>query len=502
MEETQIYDFQDPFINMLNDDCLKHIFQFLPIVDKIRIERVCKRWRILSLDSWYKMKKIDTSYLLQGFPKRHGTTEFILKKIEKMLSRYGKFIIELHLPNSVTTLQNPSDVAPFNRKLFEIVMEHCSNLTNINVSMITIDKENKQLFMGKKITRLTLERSYGLDEHETFFQEYPQLNYLQIFFHNDFGGKCLSYLPVQTMRTLIVRCCWNIDDTIFSMGLAKLENLEHLEISCTTIGRKTMETITNYCKKLKILQIYKQDMYPSDAAALRFTNLINLQTLKMTHFPFSLLHFTDIAINCQQITSLDISGGYFLGDNALGAIATLPKLEYLNISFVLGITDFGLKNLKNLKGLECSGCGHITNNGIHKILHFSPQLQLLDLSFCNRITNNIYEAAKIIHDNEPSKMVLKIYVLGTRIVLTDKHKVHPTIQLINECFNEFYIPPCLSGMLAAKHIFLNYYKKQYKSCTNWREQIRKREAILLQYIHLEDVYEMLMISPNIYDSDG
>ncbi|XP_032671227.1 F-box/LRR-repeat protein 7-like isoform X3 [Odontomachus brunneus] len=369
MEETQKYDFQDAFINILDDDCLIHIFQFLPIVDKIRIERVCKRWRILSLDSWYTMKKIDTSFLLEGFPTHHRITEFILKKVMKTLSRNGRFITELHLSCPATMF--PSDVAQFNRKLFDIVMKYCSNLTNINVSMITINKKDKQLLgRYKNITRLTLGTFYNLDKQETFFQEYPQLNYLQILSNFDFVGKCLPYLPAQTMRTLILCDCPRINEITFSMKL------------------------------------------------------------KMKNFPFSPQHFVEITMNCQQITSLDISGSS-CDDISLKIIATLPKLEYLNISYVCGITDYGLKNLKNLKGLRCKKCRNITDNGIYEILNFSPQLQLLDLTYCSRITNNIYEVAKVIHDDKPGKMVLKIYNFGTQIFLTDKHKVHPTVQLIN-----------------------------------------------------------------------
>ena len=43
-------DITDISIQTLNDDCLMHIFLQLPIVDRIRIERVCKRWRALSQD--------------------------------------------------------------------------------------------------------------------------------------------------------------------------------------------------------------------------------------------------------------------------------------------------------------------------------------------------------------------------------------------------------------------------------------------------------------------
>jgi hypothetical protein len=38
-QRSQKYLQNDQFINILNDDCLKHIFKYLPITDKISIER-------------------------------------------------------------------------------------------------------------------------------------------------------------------------------------------------------------------------------------------------------------------------------------------------------------------------------------------------------------------------------------------------------------------------------------------------------------------------------
>ena len=32
----------------MNDDCLRHIFRYLLFIDRVRIQRVCKRWKIIS----------------------------------------------------------------------------------------------------------------------------------------------------------------------------------------------------------------------------------------------------------------------------------------------------------------------------------------------------------------------------------------------------------------------------------------------------------------------
>lgn len=95
------------------------------------------------------------------------------------------------------------------------------------------------------------------------------------------------------------------------------------------------------------------------------------------------------------------------------------------------ITDHGLENLSNLKEFECHSCPLITDDGICNILASSPQLQLLNLSKCCSITNTTYETAKQICDSRPSNVVLKMFIWGTQIVLTDEHTVSPFLQTVN-----------------------------------------------------------------------
>ena len=46
-------------IEILNDDCLKYIFNLLPVSQRIRIERVSKKWQELGKESWSKFKELD-----------------------------------------------------------------------------------------------------------------------------------------------------------------------------------------------------------------------------------------------------------------------------------------------------------------------------------------------------------------------------------------------------------------------------------------------------------
>ena len=44
--------------NCLDDDSLIYIFKKLPVLDKLKIELVCKRWRNLGMLSWSSVKSL------------------------------------------------------------------------------------------------------------------------------------------------------------------------------------------------------------------------------------------------------------------------------------------------------------------------------------------------------------------------------------------------------------------------------------------------------------
>ncbi|XP_032680217.1 F-box/LRR-repeat protein 3-like isoform X2 [Odontomachus brunneus] len=380
---------------------------------------ICKRWRRLSQDSWCKMTRLDMSHLTWGC----STYMINTVMLRKVLLKCGRFLKELHVPNIRET-----NTTNFNTTVLFIISQHCPNLTSIDVSEIIISVKDLELLLKihKNITKLTVGMLKNLDYGLNFFQECLELNYFEVCSDICFSGAYLSCLPAQTIRTLIIKRCSRIDDTEFSMGLAKLKNLEHLEIWISRIDKKVMEVISNCCTNLKELQIHEliTNCYGFEQYAdkLEFINLVNLQVLKITHFPLSEKHLIDIATNCLQITYLDISGSFYVNNAALIAATALPKLEYLYISYLPNITSYGLENIKNLKGLVCRGCPAITDSGIYKVLVSSPRLRLLDISYCPQVTNSTYKFAKMICNSRPTKTILKMYIYGTQI-LADKHTI-------------------------------------------------------------------------------
>ncbi|XP_029671318.1 F-box/LRR-repeat protein 7-like isoform X2 [Formica exsecta] len=420
-------DVEDVSIHILNDDCLRHIFLFLPIIDRVRIERVCKRWRDLSQDSWRMMKTLDLSPSTWGFLETHTIRTATLRKV---LLKCGKFLTQINL----------SDTSNFLRQsTLTIVGKLCPNLMSIDVTALTICASGIGTLASncKNITRFSLGPStYSCDnELKNLFKVNNNLEYLAIS-KNNIAGKSLLCLPAQTIHTIILDRCDNIQDNLFSTALKKLENLKHLTINnCSGITVRTLKAIGVHCKSLNELEIEGGLLFAETADVLHLTKLVNLKVLKFIYNPLVSDEFLiNLAQQCQQLIYLDITGSLDVTDIGLAAIATLPKLEQLIINYVKKITDNGLENMCGLKNLECRKCTSISDQGMSMFIRSSPYLQLLDISGCHNISNITLDAAKDACNTRSNNVMLKMIIGNTSIFSTkeqDEEQTSPLLQIVN-----------------------------------------------------------------------
>ena len=87
-------------IGILNDDCLIYIFDFLSIANRIRIERVSKRWQKVAKESWRQLKVLNLRpiYLgLKPFGTRHEFPTITEQVTEKILKKCGKYVEKINV---------------------------------------------------------------------------------------------------------------------------------------------------------------------------------------------------------------------------------------------------------------------------------------------------------------------------------------------------------------------------------------------------------------------
>ncbi|XP_034187715.1 putative RNA-binding protein EEED8.10 [Osmia lignaria lignaria] len=419
-------DITDISIQTLNDDCLMHIFLQLPIVDRIRIERVCKRWRALSQESWRSVKRLDLSCSTWGFFPNTKRKEINTGILRKVLLRCGRFLTEINLS------QFPCQL---NQSTLTIVGKLCPNLQRIDVTDLTVSASgiNSLTNNCRDITRFSLGSTTHICDMDLqkLFEVNPKLRYFKVAF-GKICGKCLGYLPLDTMEEIVLECCTCLQRHLLSQAIAKLQNLKSLTISkCVDISGNVIQTIGTHCVNLKTLELSNVSYLIQSDDMLHITQLSNLEILKIS-MNIAVMDelLTNLALKCLRLTYVDISECFFVKNVGIAAIATLPKLEVLIINDLQRITDMNFPDMNNLKRFECRCC-QFTDKTVTNLIGSAPQLELLDLSECRGVTNITLNKAATITISRTNNTLLKVFVGGTSVNICKFDKVSPFLQVVN-----------------------------------------------------------------------
>ena len=103
-------------IEKLPEEILIHIFNFLPIADRIRVERVKKSWRKMTKKSWIDVKELKAVPVVRNF--------YILKAI---LIRCGKYLKNIDVKSN----NYPFCVLP-------LVADYCPKIQSISCNKVSV----------------------------------------------------------------------------------------------------------------------------------------------------------------------------------------------------------------------------------------------------------------------------------------------------------------------------------------------------------------------------
>lgn len=183
--------------------------------------------------------------------------------------------------------------------------------------------------------------------------------------------KCLPFLTV-----LDLSLCKQITDTSLGKIAEFLRSLELLDLAgCCNITNTGLLLCSWGLPKLRYLNL-RSCRHISDAGILHLTGLSN-NSKGLGNKGLTTLCLQD----CQKIT-----------DNALRHISKgLVNLECLNLSFCGSITEAGLSHLasiRSLRELNLRSCEGVNDEGIAHLAVGGLNLVSLDVSFCDKITDN------------------------------------------------------------------------------------------------------------------
>lgn len=225
---------------------------------------------------------------------------------------------------------------------------------------------------------------------------------------------------VPNLDSLVLSGCFNLtDDRLASTFAVDVHSLSELNLSmCKQLTDKSITRIVSYLKNLESLDIGGCGNITNASLEAVVRSLRRLRRLNLR----SCRNITDtgIAVLCGQDPDEHEPSGFaeFAGDHEK-SVARLPEmgatsLEYLGLQDCQKLTDDALKyisaGLKNLKSINLSFCGSITEFGLKHLSTMTElrelnlrssdvvtdqglrylsegclQLHVLDVSFCDKI---------------------------------------------------------------------------------------------------------------------
>ncbi|XP_008212345.1 F-box/LRR-repeat protein 7-like [Nasonia vitripennis] len=381
-------------IQNLDDDCLLHIFSFLSIIDRVKVQRVCQRWKILSHTSWRSVKRLSVRQHFWGVSDKNNIQidRYILKRI---LELCGRFVTHADLSNENEYYGSHKKIRIQSCKaIFCIIQEMCPNIRSINVGRPCT--ESTVEYVANHFNKLTHFAIQGVnDKYEDYlsilFSNNQNLRYLSM---KDccLTNKCLLNLKSESVEELC------LDDCSVGMLQHLLSSLEQFKKLCSlkfvrcrsdqaSWITSTLSSISSNLTNLKKLDIY---LYDCNFECIECSCIDQLKNLEILYIGGNVMATDEIiniiSNNCRKLTNVRIYNSDNITDVGLSSIASLPNLQYLSVRSLEMITDNFFKIMFKLITLECRRCPNIKNDGISKLILASNHLKMIKINCCANIS--------------------------------------------------------------------------------------------------------------------
>ncbi|XP_033216920.1 uncharacterized protein LOC117172800 isoform X2 [Belonocnema kinseyi] len=213
---TELY----PLVHRISDNCLMNIFQHLPIVDRVRVERVCRRWRDLSKDSWRTLRRLDVNSSSWGCK----SVEIGTSDLYQVLKRCGRFLtmITFFELNRMMSL----------RTVF-IIGKLCLNLKIAYLGTLEVTPREIFFLLSQcpNLEFLELDSYHFSDrDFSEIFAKSKKLRYVS-FEESKIDGSCFISLPEETETIVFHEPIRGVNHIIFHSAIERLKNLQNLYLS-------------------------------------------------------------------------------------------------------------------------------------------------------------------------------------------------------------------------------------------------------------------------------
>ncbi|XP_033209720.1 putative RNA-binding protein EEED8.10 isoform X2 [Belonocnema kinseyi] len=372
-------------INKLNEDCLVCIFKHLPVVDKIRIERVSKLWQSASQKSWSQVKFLrnarpfdevqrdeDDKASVRNEPSNTHEAITDISIVTKLLLRCGRFLKRIEIS---------SDNVDINEQTIFMLPAYCPNLDQVKINSISSSSCLRSLAYGcHEISFLHVTfggcKGYHEEDFSKLFQTKKNLKEISIHSY-PMTGECLLHLPDTIERICLLYCISSC--FYFSDAVQKFKSLRELSIYKGEITG-LLPILADSCgRSLEFLQLIACNL-ESEEDMTRIGEFENLRHLFLfSHWVTDPL-LDDLGRQCKKLSSvcLYVYGRRRMGvtDRGIEAIASLPDLQVLELTGIY-TTGASLKKMQKLRKFKCNDCGLLTDEALCELIRNAPNLEFL-----------------------------------------------------------------------------------------------------------------------------
>ncbi len=206
---------------------------------------------------------------------------------------------------------------------------------------------------------------------------------------------------ISTIESLNMSGCYKVSDSILGHAFVQeLPTLTVLNLSlCKQVSDSSLGRIAQYLKNLETLELGGCANITSTgllviAWGLRKLKVLNLRSCRNVSDQ-GIGHLCGQSPNsangCLQLEYLGLQDCQKLTDQALKHISEgLANLKGINLSFCGSVTDTGLRFLSkmpSLRELNLRSCDNISDIGVGFLAEGGSRVNMLDVSFCERITD-------------------------------------------------------------------------------------------------------------------
>lgn len=378
---------------------LTRVFACLNIFDRIRLERVCKRFQEASFESWSLCKTIAMRrhFMGSGEQRRplHNAT------MQAVLRRAGPYLKSLDISGATQFLNEYS---------LNIVAQQCPKLCAVNLTGLKTQWIALKVFAetcGAQLETVIYRDAYFLNENAFWwlFRSCPNLKSIDLTDCSQLTGMCFRSIS-SSLETIRLDGCKRLQPNALQELCLKCRALRHLSLDeCQKIGDSSLASIARSFNELDFLSMRQCNASTLTSTGLKqLAHLPNLQSLQLDRvgsFDDSVLDAfcnpdSAMSKSLKRLTLADSGADGKLSKASLQLMSTCPDLKLIELDLSglhAAVDDETISNLSrqmcdSLEVLRLRGCSQIGNRSVEHLAENCSRLTVLDLSGCFSISND------------------------------------------------------------------------------------------------------------------